>query len=75
MNELLRAGAREGGYEREIPSVPNELTALQLLLGHAKRGDVCVIMAHVDRAELFRWLGSEGFRQVDAERLRELLVG
>ena len=75
MNELLRAGAREGGYEREIPSVPNELTALQLLLGHAKRGDVCVVMAHVDRAELFRWLGSEGFRQVDAERLRELLVG
>jgi cyanophycin synthetase len=75
MNELLRAGAREGGFEGDIPSVPNELAALQLLLGHAKRGDVCVVMAHVDRVELFRWLESERFRPVGADRLRELLVG
>ncbi len=75
MNELLRAGAREGGYDREIPSVPNELTALQHLLGHAKRGDVCVVMAHVDRAELFVWLEAEGFQPVSADRLRELFAG
>ena len=75
MNELLRAGARDGGFEGDIPSVPNELAALQYLLGHAKRGDVCVVMAHVDRAELIRWLEGERFRPVDAERLRELLVG
>jgi hypothetical protein len=74
MNELLRAGAREGGYEREVPSVPTVLAALQLQLGHAMRGDVCVVMAHVDRVELFRWLESEGFRPVGADRLRELLV-
>lgn len=73
MNELLRAGARDGGFEGEIPSVPDELAALRLLVEHARRGDVCVVMAHVDRAELFRWLEAEGFRPVGAERLRELL--
>ena len=75
MNELLRAGARDGGYEGEVPAVPNELAALRLLLDHAKRGDVCVVMAHVDRAELFRWLESERFTPVGADRLRELLAG
>ncbi len=75
MNELLRAGAREGGYAEEVPSEGSELAALQALIARAKRGDVCVVMAHVERAELFRWLESEGFRQVGVERIRQHLAG
>jgi cyanophycin synthetase len=73
MNELLRDGAREGGFEGEIPSAPSELEALQLLVGRAKRGDVCVVMAHAQRTELFAWLASEGYRPVTVERLRSVV--
>ena len=31
MNELLRAGAREGGYADEIPSMPSEMLPLALM--------------------------------------------
>lgn len=75
MNEILRRGAREGGYDADIPAEPTELGALQALLGRAKRGDVCAVMAHVERAELFAWLAEAGFRPVGAERLRELVEG
>jgi cyanophycin synthetase len=74
MNELLREGAREAGYAGEIPAEPTELDALQALLGRSKRGDVCAVMAHVERDELFEWLAAEGYRPVDAERLRTLLA-
>jgi cyanophycin synthetase len=75
MNAILRAGAREGGYTSEIEDYPTELTALQALLARANRGDVCAVMAHVERAELFEWLESEGFSPVDVERLRGVLAG
>ena len=75
MNALLRAGAREGGYRDEIAAHPSELSALQALLGRARRGDVCVVMAHVERAELFAWLEGEGYRPVGTDRLRELVAG
>jgi cyanophycin synthetase len=73
MNALLRAGAREGGYDRDIPAAPTELDALKALLGRARRGDVCAVMAHVERAELFAWLEAEGFRPVGIDRLREVV--
>ena len=72
MNEILRAGAREGGYSGEIEALPTELGALQALVARAEPGDVCAVMAHVERAELFDWLEGEGFRPVDVEGLREL---
>ena len=75
MNELLRAGAREGGHAGDIPSAPTELAALQRLIANAKRGDVCVVMAHVERHELFDWLTSDGFEAVGPDRLRQLLPG
>jgi cyanophycin synthetase len=74
MNEILRSGAREGGYTAEIPSQPTELEALRHLLDRAKRGDVCAVMTHVERVELFEWLEREGFRPVDADRLRTLVA-
>ncbi len=73
MNELLRSGAREGGYRGEIESRPNEMAALQALLGRAGTGDVCAVMAHVERSEIFSWLGAEGFTPVGTERLAELV--
>ena len=73
MNELLRAGAREGGYRGEIPSKTSELDALEYLLGRARRGDVCVVMAHVERQELFERLASKGFEPVGIDRLRKHL--
>jgi cyanophycin synthetase len=73
MNELLRAGARDGGYTDEIEARPNEVAALQALLARAKRGDVCAVMAHVERAELFAWLAAQGFQPVGADRIRELV--
>jgi cyanophycin synthetase len=74
MNEILRAGAREGGYTRDIPAHETELTALQALVARAERGDVCAVMAHVERAELFEWLEVEGFRPVDVASLRQVVA-
>jgi hypothetical protein len=73
MNELLRAGAREGGYRAEIPSRTSELEALEYLLGRSHRGDVCVVMAHVERQELFDRLASDGFQPVGIDQLRKHL--
>jgi cyanophycin synthetase len=75
MNEILRAGAREGGYDTEIEDYPTELASLQALIARAGRGDVCAVMAHVERGELFAWLEAEGFRLVDTERLRAIVGG
>jgi cyanophycin synthetase len=73
MNELLRGGAREAGFTADIEALPTELDALRALLARASRGDVCAVMTHAERAELFAWLQSEGFRPVDADRLRALV--
>jgi cyanophycin synthetase len=73
MNELLRAGARAGGYDGEIPADPNEMAALHTLLGRAKRGDVVVVMAHSERTDLFDWLEANGFKPVGIEKLRKHL--
>ncbi|HUH16547.1 MAG TPA: Mur ligase family protein [Methylomirabilota bacterium] len=72
MNELLRAGAREGGYGEVIGAHATEMGALEALLARARRGDVVAVMAHVERAEIFTWLGAHGFRPLAMDRLREL---
>jgi cyanophycin synthetase len=73
MNELLRSGARDGGYTGEVEALPSETAAFEALIDRAKRGDVCAVMAHVERTEIFAWLEAEGFRPVDTDRLRELI--
>ena len=75
MNELLRSGARDGGFDGEIEALPTETSALQALLARAKRGDVCAVMTHVERSDIFEWLASEGFRAVGPDRLRQLTGG
>ena len=73
MNELLRSGAREGGYAGEVEALPNEVAAIRAILSRAKRGDVCAVMAHAERADVFEWLGAEGFAPVGTDRLREIV--
>ncbi len=72
MNDLLRHGARDGGYRGEIDARPNEMEALQTLLGRARAGDVVAVMAHVERSEIFERLAADGFRPVSIQRLSEL---
>ncbi|HEY6609064.1 MAG TPA: Mur ligase family protein [Candidatus Limnocylindria bacterium] len=74
MNAILRAGAREGGYRGRIVARASELSALRFLLGHSDPGDVCVVMAHAERRELFDWLAREGYGPVDPERLTGLVA-
>jgi cyanophycin synthetase len=73
MNEILRAGVAEGGYRGPVESFPTEVEALEILVSHAKRGDVVAVMSHAERPDVFRWLASEAFTPVDADRLRKLL--
>jgi len=73
MNELLRAGAREGGYAGEVEAQPNEVAAIRAIVARARRGDVCAVMAHAERGDVFDWLGAEGFQPVGPDRLRELV--
>ena len=73
MNAILREGIAEGGYGGEVPAIETELGALQALLGRSRRGDVAAVMSHVERAEIFAWLETEGYRPVDLDRLRELV--
>ena len=73
MNELLRSGARDGGYAGEVEALPNEVAAIRAILSRARRGDVCAVMAHAERADVFEWLGAEGFAPVGTDRLREIV--
>lgn len=73
MNAILRRAAGAGGYAGEITAEPTEVAALETLIGRAKRGDVCAVMAHVERGELFAWLAKAGFRPVALDRLRKVL--
>ncbi len=73
MNEIMRAGVREGGYVGPVEAFPSELAALQGLIARARRGDVVAVMTHAERVEVFAWLEAEGCLQVDFARLRELV--
>ncbi len=74
MNERMRTGARQGGYRGEIAAYPTELEALTVLVGRARRGDLCAVMTHAERAELLAWLAAEGFTPVGPDRLREVVA-
>ncbi|HJP70647.1 MAG TPA: cyanophycin synthetase, partial [Candidatus Limnocylindria bacterium] len=73
MNELLRDGAREGGYSGRITALPSELRALRALVRRASRGDVCAVMTHVERREIGDWLAANDYRAVSAERVGEIV--
>jgi cyanophycin synthetase len=74
MNDLLRDGAREGGYSGRIDALPTELAALKALLRRANPGDVCAVMTHVERREIGEWLDASGYRPVPADRVPALIT-
>ncbi|HET6746196.1 MAG TPA: Mur ligase family protein [Candidatus Limnocylindria bacterium] len=74
MNEILRAGAKAGGYRRKVESFPSELSALQALVRRSKAGDLAAVMTHAERAEIAEWLASVGFTPVPLARLQVLLA-
>lgn len=61
MNELLRSGLREGGFDREVDSYPSEVAALAELASRADAGDVVAVMTHAERGEVFDWLTGAGY--------------
>ncbi len=73
MNDLLRRGARRGGYRGRVGTHPNEMKAVRAQLHRAQPGDVCAVMSHVERGEILAWLDHEGFRPVEADRLAALV--
>ena len=74
MNDLLRDGAREGGYSGGVDALPTELDALRALLQRATPGDVCAVMSHVERAEIGEWLAANGYQPVSAARVQDLIA-
>jgi cyanophycin synthetase len=74
LNDLLREGVRRAGNSGEVVAYPSELSALQALLGHAQRGDVVAVMAHVERSEIFAWLEANGFQPMSATAARESMA-
>jgi cyanophycin synthetase len=75
LNQLLREGAAQAGYRGKVPAYPSELDALRNLLDRADSGDVVAVMSHVERQEIFEWLGAHGFDAIAADRLRDLVAG
>jgi cyanophycin synthetase len=73
MNEIMRAGVSEAGYVGPVEAYPTEVAALEALTSRAHRGDVVAVMTHAERAEVFTWLETEGYRPVDFDRLRKLV--
>jgi cyanophycin synthetase len=74
MEVLFRAGAAAAGRSGEVPAYPTEIEALRALVSRSRPGDVVTVMTHAERPEVFAWLAAEGFRAVDAERLRGLVA-
>jgi cyanophycin synthetase len=69
MNRIFRDGARAGGYRGRISAYATELGALRALLTRARPGDVVAVMSHVERAEIFAWLGSHDFKPLSPDDL------
>jgi cyanophycin synthetase len=74
MNALFRRGAAEGGYEGRLASYRSELGALRALIARSRRGDVTIVMSHVERSQIFAWLARAGFQPVTLPRLRALIA-
>lgn len=73
MEELFRAGAAGAGRREPVEAYATELDALRALLARSRTGDLVAVMSHAEREQIFSWLASEGWRQVDAERIRQLV--
>jgi cyanophycin synthetase len=67
----LRAGAADGGAST-VPVHPDEVRALEWMLGASKSDDVVAIAALSQRSEIFAMLSQRGARPVAPGRVRQL---
>ncbi|MDH5312671.1 MAG: Mur ligase family protein [Actinomycetota bacterium] len=69
----LRSGALEGGAD-DVPSMPDEVTALRFMLERAGPRDVLAITVLAQRTEMFRLLDTEvGAARADPATVRRLV--
>ncbi|HYG72672.1 MAG TPA: Mur ligase family protein [Actinomycetota bacterium] len=69
----LLEGALEAGKD-DVEVYPDELAALQALLGKAERGDVVAVTALAMRAEVFAWLEEHGGRPLSPGEVRRIVA-
>lgn len=72
---LLQEGLAQGGVHVAGEVADDELSALALLVGRARPGDVVAIMCHEQRRELERWIASRGGTPDSPKTLRRKVVG
>jgi cyanophycin synthetase len=70
--DRLRAGAEDGGA-KDVPVLPDEVRALEWMLGESRPGDVIGITALGQRRELFVLLRGRDASQVTPSRVRALV--
>jgi cyanophycin synthetase len=70
--ERLRAGAIDGGAT-EVPVEPDEVHALERMLGAARPGDVIGITALAQRSEIFALLERKGATRAGAATVKRLV--
>jgi cyanophycin synthetase len=70
--DRLRAGAKDGGA-KDVPVLPDEVRALEWMLGESRPGDVIGITALGQRRELFALLRGRDAAQVTPSRVRALV--
>ena len=70
--ERLRAGVVDGGHP--VPPVfPDEMTALQWMLGEAAERDVLAITALAQRPEIFSYMRQQGAISLGPDRVKALV--
>jgi len=68
----LRAGAVDGGAG-DVPVHPDEVHALEWMLGASRPGDVVAVAALSQRFEIFEFLSERRARQAGPARVRQLV--
>lgn len=68
----LRAGAVDGGAS-QVPDFPDEIHALEWMLGQSRPADVLAITALGQRPEVFALLQGRGGKRIGAARVKQLV--
>jgi cyanophycin synthetase len=69
MTALFRQGAGTVGVT-DVPAHPTELDGLRAVVAESTPGDVCALMCHAEREEVFAWLRQRGARLLGPAELR-----
>jgi len=69
MTALFRQGAGTVGVT-DVPAHPTELDGLRAVVAESAPGDVCALMCHAEREEVFAWLRQRGARLLGPAELR-----